>query len=326
MTKAKEKTQLPAESAKFRNVAKPGFDIDAMLGLPATASQDELLDLGAQAINNSGMWMIRAGRCFARLRNVAKQDGGFLAALEQRGIQRDHAYRAMQLAEFIGSLPEAEAKQMSVVPYTKALAIAQADTIVLAELVESGDLAEVTMLSVRDLRAKLKKLEQRNVTLETKLEAKSASYEKLQGHLAHRHDHLQMPEFAAVTREETGAMTEKMLACLGTLLDLAKVNLFVDRDEPEAAKFQNAAAGTLYHALLPVASQAQHLLQELADLYPDAAAGVTFDAQFNKPEAKHYLKARSAILEEHARESKNREAERENAKPGKRGRKRAVAE
>lgn len=322
MTKAKEKTQLPAAQAELRNVAK--FDVDALLGLPAEASPDELLDLGVQAFNNSGIWMARAGRCFSRLRNVAKQDGGFLKALESRGIQKDHAYRAMQLADFIGQLPEAEAKKMSAIPYTKALALAQADPELVQELTDSGDLDAITTLSVRELRTRLKKLESQNATLETKLEAKSASYEKLKGHLEHRHDHLQMPEFAAVTREESAALTEKMMACLSSIDELAKVNLFVERDEPDAEKFQIKAAATLYFTLLPIIAQGEDLLRELANVYPDIANGVTFESQLSKPEAKHYLKARAAILEEHAKEAKNRDAERENAKPGKRGRKRAV--
>ncbi|WP_421793535.1 hypothetical protein [Hydrocarboniphaga effusa] len=322
MTKAKEKTQLPAEQTEVRNVAK--FDVDALLGLPAEASPDELLDLGMQSLNNSGMWMARAGRCFVRLRNVAKQDGGFLKALETRGIHKDHAYRAMQLADFIGRLPEAEAKKFSTIPYTKALAIAQADPEVVNDLVESGDLEEVTSLSVRDMRVMIKKLEAKTATLETKLDAKSASYEKLENHLAHRHDHLQMPEFAAVTREESAAMTEKMLACLESLQNLAKVNLFAERNEPEAEKFQIRAASTMYWTLLPIVAESERLLLEIQEAYPGIEAGTTFESQLTKPEAKHYLKARSAILEDHAKETRAREAVRENAKPGKRGRKRAV--
>lgn len=308
---------------KSNSATLPNLDLDGLLALPPDATADELMHIAVQSLNQSGLYMVRAGQCFRRMKATLKH-GEFGAALEARGIVQTHASRAMQLAEFMAGLSEADARKLIAAPYTKVLAIAQADPEVVEELVETGELEHVATLSVRDLRTQLKKLEAKAVTLETKLEAKAAQYEKLQHHLQHRHDHLQMPAFAAAAREETAALTEKMLLCLNSLDELVDGSLIADRDEVDADKFQAKAAGTLYHALLPIVARGSELLERISKHHKAAAAGLTFEHQLTKTEAKHYLKMRAALLEEHATEAKNRESLRENSREGKRGRKRAV--
>lgn len=300
------------------------------LGADLSGGLDQQLALAAQ--NMCASEALAAKACeiavIAGLHLLAARDqfkhGEWLAHLEQIGIDRFRAVEFQRLATTYAGLPPEARKQLVSGGKVRALAITQLDQEALEAAYGSGDLARMAALPKSELLAEVRKLRQRQIKHSHELEKANDRYEKLKGQLDHRHDHLQMPEFAAVTREEAAALTEKMLACVESLCTLVEQNLLGERDEPEGERFQRMAAGTLYHSLVPVAARSLDVLRMIESHHgKDVIASVKFDHQLVKQESAHYLKMRAALLEQHAKQEHSRDAVRVNAKGG-RGRPRKV--
>lgn len=303
------------------------FDLDTALSIPAGASQDELLELGVQAFNHSGMWMVRAGRCFMRFRDVAK-NSEYLPLLEKRGIHRQHVFRAIKLAEFVSALPPAEAKRMLRAPYTKVLQLAQADPEVVEDLVESGELDDLTNLSVRQLRLKIKKLESVQQESTRKLQTLELEKRDLQLRVNNRHAHA-FPPHCAIPRAEAGVQTAQIDACLDSLESVAETWLLgrADSNTKDYHHYRRLAAGTFYHCLRAEVARASALLTRIHEAFGDDITGAIDDNGgflFTAEEVETFVRDRALILEMHKHEQKLRELARENSRPGKRGRKRKL--
>lgn len=126
-----------------------------LFGIPPEATQAELLDIGVHEFNAAGYRMARAGAAFGACQN--RFDKTLREIADQSGVSYQHIANAIQLANYIESLPADQARRMLAVPYTKVLAIANAEPEVVADLLDDGALDGDSPLSVRDLRAALKR-------------------------------------------------------------------------------------------------------------------------------------------------------------------------
>lgn len=335
------------EVATVDSRGAPAKFVDELLGLPEQASPDELLELGVQAFNNSGMWMARAGRCFQRLRdfeaipNDGSRNGngsvpnggkgsspsvgkhGFLATLESRGISKSHAYRAIQLIEYIGSLPEAEARRMARVPYTKILAIANADPEVVEELLREGALDGKDPLSVRDLRARIGKTEEARHRAEARAETAEATVEYLRRELDNRAKQTQVPTWYTVSRGETVALTESLSLSLGDLEKLSNEYISGAPHKTDADRtYARMAAATLYHALAGVVANGQILLRQLVSEFGKEITGEDRVAvcALDGDELKRQVALRAMLVRNNEAERQARQVLRASDKPRGRGR------
>ena len=298
-----------------------------LMGINADASPQELASDAVTDLNRAAFYAVRAG---ARLIALKAQSahGEFLPKLADIGIDQRRAQDCMYMARFIAGLPEDQAQTMLRAAKTKVMALAQAEPEVLNDLIQSGEFDSLGALSIRDLRLRLKRQDSEVETLKARLEARTAQHEKLLRTTREQQEAVlvHMPAFAAATRGEALAMTEKMLLCLDELVELTATNLLAERSEPDAASFQRNAAGTLYHALMPIAARAHELLRAIDEHYGDEVTGaVRFEASLIKSEAAIYQQRRTALVDQHRNEREARVVERHNeANKRKRGRPRKV--
>lgn len=335
------------EVATVVSQGSPATFVDEMLGLPAQASPEEWLELGVQAFNNSGTWMARAGRCFQRLRdhegipNDGSRNGagalpnggnrsfpsvgnhGFLAALESRGISKSHAYRAIQLIEYIGSLPDAEARRMLRVPYTKVLAIAKADPEVVEDLLEEGALDGKHPLSVRDLRTRIEKTEEARHRAEARAETAEATVEFLKRELENRAKTSPTPAWYNIARGEAVAITESLSLSLGELEKLSNEYISGAPHKTDADRtYARMAAATVYHALAGVVANGQILLRQLVSEFGKEITGEDKVAvcALDGDELKRQVALRAMLVRNNEAERQARQVLRATGQPRGRGR------
>lgn len=307
-------------------------NVDELLGLPAEASQDELLEEGVKCFNASGMWMARAGRCWQRLREqtaLSPQEAGsqkaranvctsFEDQLEARGIGRRHAYNAIKLAEYLGALPEAEARRMLKVPYTKVLALASADPEVVQELLDEGALDGDQPLSVRDLRARLDKAGSDRDRLARELEIAQLHAQSMQRQLDRRANADGPPEFVAVVRMEGAALTEAMAISLDEL-DAVLTTYITGTASPDP-DHAVLAAGAVYHALGGIMARCVRTMESLRERYAIGVDGDSVIYALPDDELEALSRRRDDVLRRVQSERDNREWQRQAAKPRGRGR------
>lgn len=306
--------------------AKPNTDLDALLGIPKEATGEEYLEGGIQALNTSAQWIARAGRSF-QLAKEALPHGQFQRTLEARGVEARNAQRAIQVAEFLQSIPGHEAAKLVKAGYTKVLALAQASPEVIEDLVESGDLEGTPALSVRDLREMLKKRGQELARLEAKidgLQAKNLREARLRNSLRTVEE---LPAFAAIMREESLALTEQASFAIENLESVFQAQLANGAKDSldEFERFAPIAAGTCYQSVATIAARATRLLRTIEGQFGDAVAGtVTVEQRLSDAEIELLEKRREQLITPMQHALNKRAVNRENNKPGKRGRKRVA--
>lgn len=303
---------------KNRNVAE---FVDSLLRVPVLATGDDYVEEGLRSFSRSGLEMARAGRCW----QIAKEKighGGFTAAIEKSGVSPDYVQRAMQLAGFLGRLPESDARKLASQPYTKVLALAKADAEVVQDMVDSGEIDEVSALSVRDLRERLRKADRDKAKLQNELDISNNLRKALARAGAALQAEEDLPPFALTVRQEYMALTEQMSFALDNLQAITDEHLLAEVKHPEAHKYQPVAAGTAYFALAGIHARADALLQQIRKVYGKQIGMLTVDHQLSPSEIKRHLETREQLLAVHTAAAKKRDDARENTRPGKRGAKR----
>lgn len=205
--------QTPSDIAAGEIALRAAQIPDALaqaLGVPAQANDDELLDIGVQALNSAALHMARAGIAFRRLRDRTPHgnsgelsersdtecDGSvggyfcghphksFQAQLEDRGVDRRRAYEAMAYADLLMSLPEAQSLRLINVPHSKVMLLTKAEPEVIESLLEDGALDGDQPMSVRELKTALReareKLEKESAAKSKAITAASETSAKLQ--------------------------------------------------------------------------------------------------------------------------------------------------
>lgn len=328
MAKPPVKAAKPAQESKNRNVAEFEGDgtavvaaVDALLRVPVLPTGEDYIEEGLRSYSRSGLEMARAGRCWQLAKDQIGH-GGFMAAIEKAGVSGDHVQRAMQLAGFLGRLPEGEARKLASQPYTKVLALAKADPEVVDDLVQSGEIDAVGSLSVRELRERLRKADRDQANLQTRLDTAENRARMLARQGAALQTEEDLPHFALIVRQEAMALTEQMGFCLDNLEAIAGEHLLQEVKHPEAAKWQPVAASTYWHALAAVHARAQVLLRRIEGTFEGAVGAIDLDVQLSPVEIKRHIEGRDLLLAQHQAKAKARDDARENNKPGKRGAKR----
>ncbi len=295
------------------------------LGVDADAPAQELLELGISEINRAERSLMRAGACFIALKGQLPH-GQFEIALEAAGVPLRQAQKAMQITQMLSELPQAVAQRLALAPPSKLLAIARADDQVLERLIEKGELADMGTISVRELELKIKRLEGQLATEHTKRETAQAETARVKDRALHRLQRVDMPEFCVVAREESTALTEQIDVALDGLTSLLNDNLLASHTEvAEADRYAATAAGTFFHSLKAAWARAGFLLQQIDEHFGEPATGMArFEHQLKVAEVDAFKHAREQIIGRMKAQASNREAVRENAKEGKKGRKRTV--
>lgn len=300
--------------------------LSAALAVPDDATADALLEMGVQSFNQSGRLMARAGLCFLRLRALEPSDpagaskpfgSGFLARLEERGVGKSHAYNAMHLAEYLASLPPAEAQRMLKVPYTKVLAIAKADPEVVAELLDSGAIDGDAPLSVRELQLQVRDLQRRATNAEAEAEAERLRADTARDYTAKLDAKSGFPAWLRHLRAGVMAECGGIEDRLDTLEQALLTRLMPQAgDNADDAALRLAGAITATHALSAIAARIARIQQHTERSYRDADLSAANPlARLSDAEIARALAARERLCDEAAYQRRLREHQQATATP-----------
>jgi len=147
------------------------------MGINLEASADVRTEQAVFAQNVATYNLIQAGLLLSSVKaEMAPED--FEALIEARGLTKRRANELMQGASFCARLPEATRSEVLLLPKSKVLALASADPEAMQAMLDDEDV-DVSLISVREMRHRLRELEaavaDRDVQLETaQAEAKAA--------------------------------------------------------------------------------------------------------------------------------------------------------
>lgn len=294
-------TRQNTELAPAHAADPASFSIADVLGLPHDASPEELLDIAVGEYNAAGLRMARAGAALNALRDVCKQFANdFLPMVEARGISQRHAYNAMQLADYLGSLPEADARRMLKVPYTKVLAIANAEPEVVASLLEEGALDGAQPLSVRELQQRLRDALSDAATAQSRAIDAEQRARQVEHSTARLNAESGLPAWlrslrAHVVAECSGA-EERLdhiegMVCSGLMPQVG--------DNSSDALLRQNGAGSAWHFLRALQTRVERIQALLADAYGEQAFGDLHPLQrLSAAEVAEAQKLRAVIFDE----------------------------
>jgi hypothetical protein len=153
----------------------------ADIGVVMSGTLEDRIARAVQAHNMATRLAVEAGYLLLGVKSELAH-GEFERGIESMGLSSQRASELMTTARFVTSLPADRRAEILMLPKTKVLMLANADTEVLADLIDSPD-SDVHGLSVRELRARIKELEadagKRTKRLEAELDHRDAVIQKL---------------------------------------------------------------------------------------------------------------------------------------------------
>lgn len=212
---AKKSPASPA-IGKVLNVEKfelndTALALAARFGLNLADAKDTRLDRAAQNMNRSMHCMIAAGLDLASLQADCEH-GEFLALIEERGFEKNGAYRAINYTQFLLSRSEDERERLLSMPKSKVLALASADAAVIDDLLAEGEGGDLDALSVRELRQRIRDLQAETTDLSVQVGTAQAERDgavKKLNKRSQRDDDEGVPVVVADIRAEFAALVKK---------------------------------------------------------------------------------------------------------------------
>lgn len=202
----------------------------------------------------------------------------------------------MKIARFIGSLPEDQATKLLSQSKHKVLALARAEPEVVEQLFEDGVFDGDEALSVRELRQRLKKAEQRAIDADT--DKKTAQGERDRALQQMGAVSPSIDKAFAALRDQAVYLLERMAhenTLLGEIVE-DKLILKDWRGRPDQRDRQ-AVAAVLYHALNGVVANSMHLLSALDSTFGAfITGGMRPDLQYTPDEREQLLLLRESAL------------------------------
>lgn len=189
--------------------------------------------------------------------------GEFERGVESMGLAPRRAHELMTTARFVTSLPADRRAEILMLPKTKVLMLANADTDVLADLIDSPD-ADLENLSVRELRARIKELEgeagKRTKRLEAELGHRDAVIQKLKKKDVQR----EFDPLTHMVRDEVRAYQGGVEINLQSLQALFEE---VKKDSPDAPEWE-LRLQQIWFAAHAAAARATALLEHVRTTVP----------------------------------------------------------
>lgn len=315
----KKTTEISSPNVRTEIVfGQEDADLATAMGLNLAATAQVRTELAAQAYNMATRHMIEAGVLLASVK-AEVEHAEFMAMLEERGMHKQRAYELMRGAALVARLPESQRAQILALPKSKVLAIANASPAVVEAMLEDGD-ADLDLVSVRDLRERIKALEAdlaneqvRRETAETDAVGLRKKLEKT----AERDD--KVPVLVADMRAEIAAAVKKAELALLTLQEMGPELLALvggpahDWVDPT---LRQAISGVGHLGLM-----ADGLLGKLANTLTDGTGDVLpARAYLTRQEMLEAAQAWGRLVAEHDHERALREWERQQSRPRGRGR------
>jgi hypothetical protein len=298
---------------------------------------DQAWDIVAKGLQMEVVGRVIAGFHLKALK-ASLPSGEFCAALAERNIARSTSNDAINTFDLFNALPSAQAvESIAQIGVTKAFMLRHWSVDEIGEFVDGAEVRGLTYetateLSTRELIERqrqwllerdqeldkaTKRAERAELAAETA--RNEAEAERLKNQARHRPG--EPPDWFRIVRHEASCQTEEMLVALDLLTQTLNAHLFGSTaPDPELS---DAAAGAVYHALRPIALRAANLLARIHDRFGEDVTGAArSEFMLMGEEAEQAERERRVILQAATLKAKNREVERANSAPGRKGRKR----
>lgn len=213
MTKKQANALATANVRSIEHLEFTNFDASAAesLGIVVGGSAADRITRAVTAYNQAARMAVEAGYLLLSVKTEVGH-GQFGDGVESLGLSRYRAADLMRQAKFITSLPEAQRAEMLALPKTKVLALASADPEVVQQLLEDGDFSDLSDLTTRGLRQRIRELEAQTTDLSVqrdKAEADLKAAEKKTRRAARDEEDAVVPPVVADLRAELAALLKK---------------------------------------------------------------------------------------------------------------------
>lgn len=317
-----ESTTVATVENKYCNVAT-FVEVAQQFGLDMDIPVEAKLDRMTLNLSRSVHYMLAAGMDLLSLREECEH-GEWRELLESRGIEVTAAHRAITYAQFVINCPTGDRDKLLSLPKTKVLALAKADPEVLQDLFDNEDgLADLTALSVRDMRLKIRKLEAEKVDSEVALETVDTQNQALRDEVEKlRSARVQssgiVPIAVQDTRLEIAALHKKAELSIDDISRLTEELLAA----PDVlGQYETPVARGLYRALCALSMSITGPIAQLHATYGDALGSQLAPADWlSDAEVAQVAAEYKALVREHDHEALDRQWEREMDRPAGRGR------
>lgn len=314
-------------------------DTQKIISASDTASRWDAVEYGFKV---SAQGKVVAGYHLKALRDELPSQE-FSQALRERQIPRQRAYEAIEIYELFNQINDLNVIQsIGNLGTSKCLALSKLKPEDLQRLASGEEVDDLTLedfgrMSFRELEQQLResnllkdekiaKLKADNATARAQLEDKDLQLEELRNQLNNRHPTDRLPYFAALVREEAGALSEEVATALDSMEQVLDEHLLDVADSKDSDVVRNArlAAGTTFHAFQAQYGRLGLLLNRLQEAFgADVLGDLNPEFSFLEEEVNRWRDKRELILGIHRTNARKRDAVRENNKPGRRGRKRS---
>lgn len=294
------------------------------------ASQEALFRDAAHDLNEAMNRALRAG-CTLLAAKARCEHGQFDSMLATANIHRQRANEVMRLSAMYAGLPDKDRRLLLAAPKSKAVKLASLDEDAVDEIARAGHLDELLALPNLQLAKAVRNLRQRCGRLEINLQTTELKLQAVRQQPLGYDSAVNAPMWVRTCRHESAALTEQVDLCLDSLEKVAHDCLFDLARLPTRDKgfeeWRAIAAGTLFHRLQAQQLRAQQLLSRLHEEFGSAVTGQAKAIHaLSKDEMLELHSAFRGMADDHAIHALARKVSRDNAIPGKRGRKKKAPE
>jgi hypothetical protein len=255
------------------------------------------------------------------------EHGAFAAALEETGLSSQRASELMRMAKFVTSLPTEQRSTMLNLEKSKVLALASADASVIEDLLDDEDGPDISGLSVRELRVRIRELEASNTDLSVKADTAEAerdgALKKLKRRQRDADDADGVPVVVADIRLEIVALLKKAELAI-TSLHPVTVEAYGLRGNEQSHDWSDPTLRLALSGLLALRELVDGGLKGLADALGDKAKRLASHPEalsfLDESEVKEVAAEFANLIALHSHEEALRKHERDQAKPKGKGR------
>lgn len=321
-------TETPAELSAQVVESATTQQLEACLtqfGLVGMTAQ-EFVQVGVEEMNRSLVHAIKAGMAFWAAQVAVSSDAengvrtsaldNFKDWIEQRGLTKERVYEAIRLAKFYAKLPDTKRAEVFKLGKSKALLLAGLSQEVIDQAAEQGQdlLEEADLLTVAELKERLKEAQRREANLNKEIERKDMALERIasKGRLTTFHPHTE------AVRHECLALQHESELALNSLHKLFEEINNTDTSAPEW-RLQLEHVWIACHA---AAAAAGDLLARVKDAVraDDMPERVMGQHLLTAEEAEQWLMDAQSMLNKHEAAKATRATQRASEMPKGRGR------
>lgn len=317
-------TQAVLEKAALVEFGQAERDLATYLGVNISTSANVRTEQAVFSYNVATRHLVEAGLLLASVK-AEIDHAAFMDLLEERGMAKERAYELIRGACFAARLPDGQRELIMALPKTKVLALASADPQVVRVMLEDGDI-DVSQLSVRDMRMRIRELEAANTDLVVQRDTADAELATARKKLNAPEDRQDsVPVVIADLRSEVVALGKKASLAVDGFNPLGRdiVNLL---GSDAAYMWADATLRLALAQLAAIGLQVEGLLKSFKDALGDDGAGAVEMSYLSGQEIVEAAQKFKELIAEHEHEAALRAWEREQERPRDKGRPRSKPE